>query len=77
LGERIGNRWKRISEIPAQQFEPRDRCQVKHRANFIIDRIANAMAIARTQTSPGEENQVEETVVNEEEYADETRDASQ
>jgi hypothetical protein len=35
------------------------------------------MAIARTQTSPGEENQVEETVVNQEEFVDETRDASQ
>jgi hypothetical protein len=49
LVQAIGNRWKRISEILASQFPARDRGQVKHRAKFLMDRMANDEMRARCQ----------------------------
>jgi hypothetical protein len=50
--ERIGNHWKRISEITAPDFGLRDRCQIKHRAKFLMEQIGNEMLKNGTETPP-------------------------
>jgi hypothetical protein len=34
--DRIGNRWKRIAEILAQQFERREKLTIRHRARYLM-----------------------------------------
>jgi transposase len=39
--DRIGNHWKRISEVLAPRFGPRERIEVKHRAKWLTDTREN------------------------------------
>jgi hypothetical protein len=57
--ERLGNRWKRITEILAPRFGQRDRCQIKHRAKFLMDRIANERLAQGDQDTLAEQQREE------------------
>jgi hypothetical protein len=37
----FGNHWKRITEILAQQFEPREKLTIKHRARHLMGMRSN------------------------------------
>jgi hypothetical protein len=58
---RIGNRWKRITEIHATRFPPRERLQIKHRAKFLMENLANAsgmaQALAEVEVAPAQGNE--------------------
>jgi protein-disulfide isomerase-like protein with CxxC motif len=57
---RIGNHWKRIAEILGAQFKPRSRLEIKNRAKFLMDQIANEMALNTIEMTPFEDKQEEE-----------------
>jgi transposase len=53
--DRIGNRWKRMSEILAQEFRSRPRIEIKHRAKWLMDMRTNQQRIAQPVVIPEEE----------------------
>jgi transposase len=53
--DRIGNRWKRISEILAPQFGQRERTEIKHRSKWLQETRLNLQLMARGAVIPNEE----------------------
>jgi hypothetical protein len=49
LVDKIGNRWRRISEILGQQFPPRTRIEIKNRAKWLLDTRRNTRLMSRRQ----------------------------
>jgi hypothetical protein len=49
LVDKIGNRWKRISEILWQEFPPRTRINIKNRAKWLLDTRRNTQLESRRQ----------------------------
>jgi hypothetical protein len=60
---RIGNRWKRFTEMHATRFPARERLQIKHRAKFLIGNLGNAsgmavaLALAEVEVAPAQGNE--------------------
>jgi hypothetical protein len=58
---RIGNRRKRITEIHARRFPPREKLQIKHRAKVLMENLANAsgmtQALAEVEVAPAQGNE--------------------
>jgi hypothetical protein len=49
LVDKIGNRWRRISEILGQQFPPRARIEIKNGAKWLLDMWRNTQLVSRRQ----------------------------
>jgi transposase len=52
--DRIGNRWKRITEILSQQFPPREKLAIKHRARWLLGMRSNLQQMQQPVVMPEE-----------------------